>query len=128
MSRFTVPLENEESIVWLEDVTHMDYVRETLWTCARRRGRIPRWPAGDWLLVGYAELRADAPNSGSNGRFDRRVFWLKSHDRALDPHGVYASSNAPVEAVDPRTVAPGVPGEMTDRAWGGAIEEAGERE
>ncbi|WP_406261380.1 DUF6009 family protein [Streptomyces chartreusis] len=33
-------------------------------------------------------------------------------------------SSVPAEAVDPRTVAPGVWGEVTERAWGAPMSEA----
>jgi len=32
-----------------------------------------------------------------------------------------------MEAVDPRTVRPGAPGELTERAWGGPLPEPGPR-
>ncbi|MFI9190476.1 DUF6009 family protein [Streptomyces californicus] len=53
--------------------------------------------------------------------FTRRVFWVKEHDRSEQPDGAY-SSGAPSEAVDPRTVAPRVCGELTERAWGGPLD------
>ncbi|MFD3504642.1 DUF6009 family protein [Streptomyces sp. NPDC058678] len=55
----------------------------------------------------YAVLRADAPSSDSPGQFIRRVFWVKEHDRSEQPDGTYKTS-APSEAVDPRTLSPGV--------------------
>ncbi|WP_405706344.1 DUF6009 family protein [Streptomyces sp. NBC_00069] len=71
--------------------------------------------------VGYALLKGDAPNnSDTPGTFSRRVFWVKEHDRSEQPAGTY-SSGAPTEAVDPRTVTPRTPGELTERAWGGKI-------
>jgi hypothetical protein len=48
------------------------------------------------------------------------VFWLKDYDRDSG-HGTYLEVSAPSEAVDPRTVAPGVSGQLTARAWGGAV-------
>ncbi len=63
-------------------------------------------------------LRSDAPgDGGSPETFKRRVFWIKEHDRSEQPDGVY-KSDAPSEAVDPRTVTPGVWGGRTDRALG----------
>ncbi|WTA32210.1 DUF6009 family protein [Streptomyces chartreusis] len=47
----------------------------------------------------------------------------KEHDRSEQPNGMYRSS-VPAEAVDPRTVAPGVWGEVTERAWGAPMSEA----
>jgi hypothetical protein len=40
------------------------------------------------------------------------------HDRYFEPEGCYRHG-APAEARDPRTIAPGRRGEITDRAWGG---------
>ncbi|MGW0631809.1 DUF6009 family protein [Streptomyces sp. NPDC002758] len=45
------------------------------------------------------------------------VFWVKEHDRSEVPGGIYKAS-APSGAVDPRTFAPDVWGELTERAWG----------
>jgi hypothetical protein len=108
----------EEAIVWLEDTTAFEYVREHFQLCGTRR----RGPAFDFhrsgRIVGYAVLRAAARNnSGIPHLFLRRVFWVKPHDRSEDPTGCYAA-DVPAEAIDPRTVRPGVPGELTDRARG----------
>lgn len=108
-------LADEAEIVWLENIETLDYVREAivlLWS----RGRRPR---KDMFarLVGYAVLKPDTKPEHP-GMFHRRVFWLMSHDRNGSEGTVYSPSGAPSEAVDPRTVAPGVPGQMTDRAWG----------
>jgi hypothetical protein len=110
----------EERIIWLEDVDKLDYVRSYLSTHEpRRRGR-PCWRMGRLVgrLVGWSDLRADAPNNGAPGTFTRRVFWLKNYDRAAGgPVNIYRTG-APCEAVDPRTIWRGVPGQMTDRACG----------
>ncbi|MGW7329969.1 DUF6009 family protein [Streptomyces sp. NPDC054840] len=112
-------IEHEDRIVWTEDVSSYDYVRETLVRSARNRRRPISPPAG--RRVGYTVLREDAPsNHNAPGTFSRRVFWVKDHDRSEQPKGVY-SGIAPSEAVDPRTVAPGTPGELTERAWGGKL-------
>lgn len=100
----------EKRIVWLRPVETLPrYVRERLATGEPRRVGISRRRHPG--IVGYAELRADAPNEGFPGSFARRVFWLADHDP-------YERWGAPIEAVDPRTVEPGVPGLLTDRAWG----------
>ena len=109
------PDHREERIVWDEDVDVLDYVRETV-ALAGTRGRPVPW-RGEGRRVGYAVLAPDAENNGSPGRFLRRVFFLKDYDRDSDPGGTY-SHGAPSEAVDPRTVAPGVPGKLTEAAWG----------
>jgi hypothetical protein len=74
---------------------------------ASGRRRIAKWPM-EGRRVGYAVLRPDAPHDPQlPGNFTRRVFFLKDHDRDSDPDGVY-SYGAPAEAVDPRTITPGV--------------------
>jgi Family of unknown function (DUF6009) len=70
------------------------------------------------VIVGYTELQADFRDNSLPGMFHRRVFWVKSYDRCCEPTGTY-ETGAPAEAVDPRTVQPGVEGELTDRAWAG---------
>ncbi len=117
------PDHREERIVWEEDIDGLDYVRETVATAGTRQRPVPWY--GDGRRVGYAVLAPDAENDGSPGSFLRRVFFLKDYDRDSDPGGVYGRS-APSEAVDPRTVTPGVPGRLTDVAWGRplAVEES----
>lgn len=110
---------HEEEIVWTENIDSFDYVRETLVNDAATRRRPVSW-RGQGRRVGYAVLKKDAPSPDAPGRFSRRLFWVKEHDRSELPDGVY-SSGAPTEAVDPRTVAPRVPGELTERAWGGKL-------
>ena len=83
-----------------------DYVRESYVMRSRRSGK-PGW-RGEGRLVGYAELRPDAPGIGPQA-FERRVFWLKDQDRDTSPDGPYATGT-PAEAVDPRTVAVGQAG------------------
>lgn len=105
----------ESSIVWLENIENIPYVREYLLNnCSRRKGKIKY---GDFKVVGYSELHSTAPNNGRPGYFSRRIFWLKSHDRFLQPNGVY-STGCPIEAVDPLTVSVGKAGLLTNRAWG----------
>lgn len=107
-------LEFEKEIVWEEDVRKLPYVRQTL-VVTHTRGRPPH-RLGQ-RRVGYAVLRADAP-SVRRRRFERRVFWLASHDAPND--GPYKNGGAPCEAVDPTTVAPGKLGVMTyERARNG---------
>ncbi|WP_201298040.1 DUF6009 family protein [Nocardia sp. CY41] len=110
----------EDAIVWLDNLERYDYVRESLNHWVPRRGGRIRWPHG--RLVGYAELRRDAApwmaaDSLGPAAFARRVFWVKEYDRSEQPNDIYAVG-CPIEAVDPRTVAPGVLGDKTTRAWG----------
>ncbi|MFD7017988.1 DUF6009 family protein [Streptomyces sp. NPDC059928] len=119
MSKDPTDLQHEERIVWTEDIDGFDYVRETLTTEASTRARPVPWH-GAGRRVGYATLKRDAPSNDSPGRFTRRIFWVKEHDRSERPDGVYKTAT-PSEGVDPRTVAPGVWGDITERAWGGPL-------
>lgn len=109
-------LQGEEAIHWVPgfDPAGVRYVRETvqLW-CPRRRGPM-RWQG--FRVVGWSNLAHDAPNSRGSGYFARRVFWLKDYDAPAP--GPYGASGAPSEGVDPLTIFPGKPGDLTERAWG----------
>jgi hypothetical protein len=107
---------HEVDFVWLEDVSKLDYVRQSLDRLPTRRSR-PAYHR-DGRMVGYALLGPDAKPSRSSGTFRRRVFWLLPHDRDSAPGGLYATG-APAEAVDPRTLAPGSKGRKTERSEGG---------
>ncbi|MHA5051066.1 DUF6009 family protein [Streptomyces sp. SD15] len=109
---------NEADFVWLEDVSGLDYVRQSLDRLPTRRGK-PAYHR-DGRMVGYALLGPEAKPSRSSGTFRRRVFWLLPHDRDSDPKGLYATG-APAEAVDPRTLAPGSKGRKTERSEGGPL-------
>ncbi|MET8845012.1 DUF6009 family protein [Streptomyces rubiginosohelvolus] len=109
-------LVHEADFVWLEDITRLDYVRQSLDRLPTRRGR-PAYHR-DGRMVGYARLGPGAKPSRSSGTFRRRVFWLLPHDRDTDPEGLYATG-APAEAVDPRTLTPGSKGFKTERSEGG---------
>ncbi|MFF3787620.1 DUF6009 family protein [Streptomyces sp. NPDC001933] len=119
MSKDRAALEHEEQIVWTEDVGGFDYVRQTVARLSTTRQKPVAWH-GTGRRVGYSVLKSDAPSGDTPGRFVRRVFWVKDYDRSEQPNGTYTTS-APGEAVDPRTVAPGVWGELTERAWGGPL-------
>ncbi|MFC7353207.1 MULTISPECIES: DUF6009 family protein [Streptomyces] len=115
-------IKHEDEIVWTEDVSSFDYVRETLVDGVGTRRRPVSWRGQAGRRVGYALLKSNAPSDrDAPGMFTRRVFWVKEHDRSEQPDGAY-SSGAPSEAVDPRTVAPRVCGELTERAWGGPLD------
>ncbi|MFF4749179.1 DUF6009 family protein [Streptomyces sp. NPDC002514] len=107
---------HEIDIVWLEDITPLDYVRQSLDRLPTRRGK-PAYHR-DGRMVGYALLGPDARPSRSSGTFRRRVFWLLPHDRDTEPTGLYAKG-APAEAVDPRTIAARTKGYKTERSEGG---------
>ncbi|WP_079408448.1 DUF6009 family protein [Streptomyces sp. 3211] len=106
-------IHHEIDLIWLEDVTELDYVRQSLDRLPTRRGK-PAYHR-DGRLVGYAQLGPQAKPSRSSGTFRRRVFWLLPHDRDTVPDGLYASG-APAEAVDPTTLTAGSKGRKTQRS------------
>ncbi|GGZ95204.1 hypothetical protein GCM10010371_63930 [Streptomyces subrutilus] len=106
-------IHHEVDLVWLEDITALDYVRQSLDRLPTRRGK-PAYHR-DGRLVGYAQLGPQAKPSRSSGTFRRRVFWLLPHDRDTVPEGLY-NSGAPAEAVDPTTLTPGSKGRKTERS------------
>jgi hypothetical protein len=56
------------------------------------------------ILLGYSTIRRNAQTRNlAVGIFVRRLFWLKRTD---DTH----AGRAPFNAVDPKTIRPGVPG------------------
>ncbi|WP_372352411.1 DUF6009 family protein [Streptomyces sp. KL116D] len=114
-------ISHEVELVWLEDITTLDYVRQSLDRLPTRRGR-PAYHR-DGRMVGYALLGPKAKASRSSGTFRRRVFWLLPHDRDSAPDGLYATG-APAEAVDPRTLAARVKGYKTERSEGGPPSQA----
>ncbi|MFF9870106.1 DUF6009 family protein [Streptomyces sp. NPDC013953] len=109
-------IKDEIELVWLEDITSLDYIRQSLDRLPNRSSK----PAyfRDGRMVGYAVLGPKAKASRASGTFRRRVFWLLPHDRDSAPDGLYAVG-APAEAVDPRTVAAGSRGRKTERSEGG---------
>ncbi|MFD9337177.1 DUF6009 family protein [Streptomyces sp. NPDC060028] len=106
-------IHHEIDLIWLEDVTELDYVRQSLDRLPTRRGK-PAYHR-DGRLVGYAQLGPGAKPSRSSGTFRRRVFWLLPHDRDSVPDGLYATG-APAEAVDPTTLTAGSKGRKTERS------------
>ncbi|MFI0241792.1 DUF6009 family protein [Streptomyces sp. NPDC016845] len=114
-------LTHECDIVWLEDPTPLDYVRQAL-DKTKRRGNKP--PYGrDGRMVGYAVLDDTAEADPDSGLYRRRVFYLLPHDRDSAPDGVY-TEGAPGEAVDPRTITIKDPGTKTDRSQQGMSTQA----
>ncbi|MEV5681552.1 DUF6009 family protein [Streptomyces sp. NPDC052179] len=109
-------ISDEAELVWLEDVSVLDYVRQSLDRLPTRRGK-PAYHR-DGRMVGYALLSPQAKSSRSSGTFRRRVFWLLPHDRDTDPEGLYATG-APAEAVDPGTLTARTKGYKTERSEGG---------
>ncbi|MFD9685204.1 DUF6009 family protein [Kitasatospora sp. NPDC059146] len=111
-------LTHEKDVVWLEDLSALDYVRQTIDKTPRRQGK-PRW-LRDGRMVGYAELDATAEADPDSGLHRRRVFFLLPHDRDLEPDGPYAAG-APGEAVDPRTIKAKAVGMKTPRSQRGRV-------
>ncbi|MFD3571412.1 DUF6009 family protein [Streptomyces sp. NPDC058667] len=109
-------LKHESDLVWLEDISCLDYVRQSLDRLPTRAGK-PAYHR-DGRMIGYAVLATTAKASRASGTFRRRVFWLLPHDRDTEPNGLYAGS-APAEAVDPSTLQPTVKGRKTERSEGG---------
>lgn len=109
-------IRHESALVWLEDISGLDYVRQSLDRLPTRRGR-PAYHRGG-RMIGYAVLAPQAKASRSSGTFRRRVFWLLPHDRDTEPDGLY-ETGAPAEAVDPRTLDAGTKGRKTERSEGG---------
>ena len=113
-------LVHELDIIWFEDIDEIDYVRQDAFLL-RGRSTAPPRHAGERRIIGYATV--DHASRRVGGYCLRRVFWLNPYDRALDPCGPYFRG-VPVEAVDPRTVRPGVLGEVSKRAFDGSPQEA----
>jgi hypothetical protein len=96
----------ERSIVWLENIDRLPFVRVVEVRCAKsRRGRLIL--QGSERVVGYAKLMADAPRDAGSGRFTRRLFYLKSTDT---PETV-----PPLQALDPQSILPGTAGHPPTR-------------
>lgn len=91
----------EERLVWLESPEQFTYLREGIALTTKPRGPISRKFVGKGgKLIGYAE---HTPNG--SGTYTRRIWWLVSHDRDLDPTGVYREGrSAPAEAVYPESI------------------------
>ncbi|RSS81241.1 DUF6009 family protein [Streptomyces sp. WAC06614] len=109
-------LAHEDKVVWLEDPSELDYVRQAHDKTPRRKGK-PRYYR-DGRMVGFTELSETAEADPDSGLHKRRVFYLLPHDRDAEPEGLYREG-APGEAVDPRTIEPGKVGMKTDRSQRG---------
>jgi Family of unknown function (DUF6009) len=91
----------ERSIVWLENIDRLPFVRVVEVRCAKsRRGRLVL--KGPERVIGYSKLMADTPRDSRTARFTRRLFYLKVDDESLEV--------PPDRTVDPRSVLPGVSG------------------
>ncbi len=96
------PLAYERSIVWLENVERLPFVRVVEVRCAKsRRGKLVL--KGPERVVGYSKLMADTPRDSRTSRFTRRLFYLKHNDELV--------VSPPPNSVDPRSVLPGLMGQ-----------------
>ena len=92
----------EIDVVWVRPLDGVQYVRESN-TCSNSGTAQPTM-SGDRIVWGYATIPPHSKSITST----RRVFYLRKHDRFLQPDGIYAEGH-PVEAVDPRQVVAGKP-------------------
>ncbi len=97
------PLSYEQSIVWLQSLDGLDFVRSTFIRTAKSR-RGPLAVSGGSMILGYAKLTEDAPINRETGRYTRRVFYLKEEDSLLN------MNQFPKGSIDPRSVLPSVSG------------------
>ena len=103
------PLSYEKSIVWLSDVSQLPFVRVKTVRAARSR-RGPIYLGDGAHVVGYSKLTPNAPRNPESNGYIRRVFYLKSSDRAQVP------TDIPHSAVDPKSILPGAAGELAKHA------------
>lgn len=111
-------LSDETGIVWVDSADEFDYVRASTMLMVTPTGLPPK-TRGVGECVGYAVLCDDTnPTAYSHTTplWERRRFWLKPSDRDGDGWRTAFETDAPHRAVDPRTVEPGKPGELTERA------------
>lgn len=100
-------LEWETDAVWVEDPSDLAFVRQSLVGVARRKDA-QLW-SGPGELVGYVDIRKDMPNNGFNGRFLRRVLWVKDYDRKKSEDSTWPREAIPLEDV--------VAGELDDQYY-----------
>jgi hypothetical protein len=96
-----------KEIVWLEDPLKYSYLRERVYITTLPKKialKTPIWQ-NQAKIVGYEIV--NRKHEPAPDVYHRRVWWLKTHDRDLDPDGVY-KSNHPLEAVLPDSIAVGV--------------------
>jgi hypothetical protein len=98
------PLSYEQSIVWLQPLDGLDFVRVAYIRNAKSR-RGPLAVGGTGMILGYAKLTEDAPVNRETGRYTRRLFYLKEEDSQLN------MNQFPAGSIDPRSVLPSVFGE-----------------
>lgn len=97
------PLAYEASIVWLEDVSELDYLRAQ-WVdyCQGRRNELI--PESKGRILGYSRLTVDAPQNPRTGYYTRRVFFLLDGENGK----VGPGQKPPDGTVDPNSILPSV--------------------
>ncbi len=98
------PLSYEQSIVWLQPLDGLDFVRTAFVRNAKSK-RGPLAVNGSAMILGYAKLTEDAPVDRDTGRYTRRLFYLKEEDSLLN------MNQFPKGSIDPRSILPSVFGE-----------------
>lgn len=103
-------LQFETDIIWLEDISKLPYVRCFEQPVRNRRGTPGKchFNNEETRLIGYANLSKDAPCN--NWYSVRRIFTIRRED---ERNPVSIPQDMPTEAVDPRTVKPGIKGVKT---------------
>ncbi len=94
------PLAFEKSIVWLEDVSQLPFVREMTVTDAK--GRRGSFHIDGVQVLGYSKLTPDSPTMPPKGTYSRRIFYVKKKDL-----GRPESKAPPSNAVQIATIIPG---------------------
>lgn len=90
-----------DAITWLDDPMKYAYLRKGSFT-ASARFPIKRFEKQGDRVIGYSRMPPRNPYV-----YDYTIYWLKKHDRDLDPEGVYRGPAEfggfmPSEAVNPR--------------------------
>jgi hypothetical protein len=99
------PLTCESSIIWLEDIKPLPFVRVLIVpNCENRNGPLEVTGAG--RVIGYSTLFSAVPRDTKTGKFTRRVFYLKTSDIDVPP-----SAQPNLNGVmDPKSIKPGMEG------------------
>lgn len=95
-----------KEIVWLEDPLKYAYLRERVYMTTSPRKialKTPIWN-DQAKIIGYEII--NRKHEPAQDVYNRRVWWLKTYDRDLDPEGVYKHMH-PNEAVLPDSIAVG---------------------
>lgn len=81
-------LNSEKDMIWLEDPTKFEYVRESTYLCASKNFKPLKKSEGK--LIGYEKLVKK--KDGSNGVYCGVYYWLKTHDRGM-PNAIQGYGN-----------------------------------